>query len=71
MDATLGKLVRLRKKLSAASAPLRAIFRVGQDQEEAVDKLTELQVLQALALRGGEGVGGWGGRGGERVGGEM
>ncbi|KFM28320.1 Putative arsenical pump-driving ATPase [Auxenochlorella protothecoides] len=43
VDATLGKLVRLRKKLSAASAPLRAIFRVGQDQEEAVDKLTELQ----------------------------
>ncbi|PSC69048.1 arsenical pump-driving ATPase [Micractinium conductrix] len=43
VEASLAKIVRLRKKLSGASQTVRGLFGAGSSQDEAVDKLEQLQ----------------------------
>lgn len=45
VEASLAKIINLRKKLSAASAPIRGLFGgAGADQGEVLDKLDGLMV---------------------------
>ena len=44
VDASLEKLIRLRKKLSSAGAAVRGLFGSSGDQNEAVGKLEEMQL---------------------------
>lgn len=44
VENSLDKLVRLRKKLSGASAAVRGLFGSSGDQTDAVDKLEEMQM---------------------------
>ncbi|KXZ50739.1 hypothetical protein GPECTOR_15g424 [Gonium pectorale] len=43
VDASLGKVIRLRKKLSGATSVVRGLFGAGESQDEAVTKLEALQ----------------------------
>lgn len=43
VDASLGKIIRLRKKLSGATAAVRSLFGTGESQDEVVAKLEQLQ----------------------------
>jgi arsenite-transporting ATPase len=43
VEASLRKIVNLRKKLSSASSAVRGLFGAGGKQEEAVDKLEAVQ----------------------------
>ena len=43
VEASLAKIIALRKKLSGAGAAVRGLFGAGADQDEAVDKLEVLQ----------------------------
>lgn len=43
VEASLGKIVRLRRKLSTASQTIRGLFGAGDSQDEAVVKLERLQ----------------------------
>ncbi|KAL4441055.1 hypothetical protein ABPG77_010486 [Micractinium sp. CCAP 211/92] len=43
VEASLAKIVRLRKKLSSASQTIRGLFGAGDSQDEAVEKLEKLQ----------------------------
>ena len=44
VENSLAKLIRLRKKLTGASAAVRGLFGSGGDQSEAVDKLEQMQI---------------------------
>ena len=44
VDASLGKIIRLRKKLGAASTALRGLFGASEQQDSAVQKLESLRV---------------------------
>jgi arsenite-transporting ATPase len=44
VDAGLGKLITLRKKLGGATAAVRSLFGAGEGQDEAVEQLEKLQV---------------------------
>ncbi|MEW5306530.1 MAG: hypothetical protein WDW36_008988 [Sanguina aurantia] len=52
VDASLAKIIRLRKKLSSATGAVRGLFGAGESQDELVQKLevlrTRIQVVQAL-----------------------
>lgn len=48
LDASLGKVIRLRKKLSTATAAVRSLFGASEQQDEAVAKMQALQ--QRLVL---------------------
>lgn len=53
VDASLGKVIRLRKKLSGAATAVRGLFGADGAQDEVVQKLETLQVrgpLSATAL---------------------
>lgn len=43
VDASLGKIIRLRQKLAGASSAIRGLFGQGDGQDEAVAKLQQLQ----------------------------
>ena len=43
VDASLAKIIRLRKKLSTASSAVRGLFGAGDDQAGTVDQLEVLQ----------------------------
>lgn len=43
VDASLGKIIRLRKKLSGATAAVRGLFGAGEEQDEVVAKLEKLR----------------------------
>lgn len=43
VEASLAKIVRIRKKLSGASQTIKGLFGAGGSQDEAVDKLEQLQ----------------------------
>ncbi|EFN58656.1 hypothetical protein CHLNCDRAFT_16771, partial [Chlorella variabilis] len=43
VEASLARIVRLRKRLGSASQAVRGLFGAGGSQEEAVDKLEQLQ----------------------------
>ncbi len=43
VDASLGKIIRLRQKLAGASSAIRGLFGQGEGQDEAVAKLQKLQ----------------------------
>jgi arsenite-transporting ATPase len=43
VEASLGKIIELRRKLSGAGAAVRGLFGAGADQEGAVDKLEALR----------------------------
>eukprot|EP00195_Chlamydomonas_chlamydogama_P005384 CAMPEP_0202890670 /NCGR_PEP_ID=MMETSP1392-20130828/997_1 /ASSEMBLY_ACC=CAM_ASM_000868 /TAXON_ID=225041 /ORGANISM="Chlamydomonas chlamydogama, Strain SAG 11-48b" /LENGTH=714 /DNA_ID=CAMNT_0049574285 /DNA_START=142 /DNA_END=2286 /DNA_ORIENTATION=- len=43
VEASLGKIIRLRKKLGGATAAVRSLFGTGDNQDEAVAKLEMLQ----------------------------
>ena len=51
VEASLGKIIRLRKKLSGAGAAVRGLFGAGADQDGAVDKLEQLQASIRQASR--------------------
>ena len=44
VDASLGKIIRLRKKLGAAGAAVRGLFGASEQQDGAVQKLESLRV---------------------------
>ena len=44
VNASLGKIIRLRKRLAGASSALRGLFGASEQQDEAVAKLERLQV---------------------------
>lgn len=44
VEASLGKLIRLRKKLAAAGGAVRGLFGASEKQDEAVAKLEALKV---------------------------
>ena len=44
VEASLGKLIRLRKKLAAAGGAVRGLFGASEQQDEAVAKLEALKV---------------------------
>lgn len=44
VEASLNKLIRLRKKLGAAGSAVRGLFGAGEQQDEAVAKLEGLRV---------------------------
>jgi arsenite/tail-anchored protein-transporting ATPase len=43
VNASLGKIIRLRKRLASASSALRGLFGASEQQDEAVAKLERLQ----------------------------
>ena len=43
VEASLRKIINLRRKLSSASQTVKGLFGAGGDQDEAVDKLEALQ----------------------------
>ncbi|KAG1670431.1 hypothetical protein FOA52_010167 [Chlamydomonas sp. UWO 241] len=43
VDAALGKIIRLRKKLSGGTAAVRSLFGATESQDEVVEKLEQLQ----------------------------
>ncbi|KAL6762077.1 anion-transporting ATPase-like domain-containing protein [Haematococcus lacustris] len=43
VEASLAKIIRLRKKLASATAVVRSLFGTGESQDEAVAKLEKLQ----------------------------
>ena len=45
VEASLGKIIRLRKKLAGAGDAVRSLFRQSAQQDEAVAKLEALRVL--------------------------
>ncbi len=45
VDASLGKIIRLRKKLGSAGTALRGLFGASEQQDSAVQKLESLQVI--------------------------
>ena len=47
VDASLGKIIRLRKKLGAAGAAVRGLFGASEQQDSAVQKLEGLRVSAA------------------------
>jgi arsenite/tail-anchored protein-transporting ATPase len=57
VDAALGKIVRLRKKLGSAGDAVRGLFGASDQQDTAVEKLEKLRV-SALSLKQGAGSGG-------------
>jgi hypothetical protein len=44
VDASLTKIITLRRKLSGASSAVRSLFGAAEDQDQAVDNLEALQV---------------------------
>ena len=44
VDASLGKIIRLRKKLGGAGTALRGLFGASEQQDTAVQKLEALRV---------------------------
>ncbi|GIM05812.1 hypothetical protein Vretimale_10202 [Volvox reticuliferus] len=48
VDASLAKVIRLRKKLSGATSVVRGLFGAGDSQDEAVEKLELLQTRVRL-----------------------
>lgn len=44
VNASLGKIIRLRKRLAGASSALRGLFGASEQQDEAVAKLERMQV---------------------------
>jgi hypothetical protein len=54
VDAALGKIVRLRKKLGSAGDAVRGLFGASDQQDTAVEKLEKLRV-SALSLKWGAG----------------
>ncbi len=45
VNASLGKIIRLRKRLAGASSALRGLFGASEQQDEAVAKLERMQVV--------------------------
>lgn len=45
---SLGKLIRIRQRLSSAGAALRGLFGASEQQDEALQKLEKLQVQTLL-----------------------
>ena len=45
VDASLGKIIRLRKKLGSAGTALRGLFGASEQQDGAVQKLESLRVI--------------------------
>jgi arsenite-transporting ATPase len=43
VDVSLGKIIKLRKKLGGAGGAIRSLFGQGEQQDEAVQKLQEMQ----------------------------
>ena len=50
VEASLGKIIRLRKKLAGAGDAVRSLFRQSAQQDEAVAKLEALRVSVHLVL---------------------
>jgi arsenite-transporting ATPase len=48
VDASLGKVIRLRKKLGSAAAAVRGLFGATGEQDEIVAKLERLQVGEGM-----------------------
>jgi len=48
VSASLGKIVRLRRRLASAGAALRGLFGASEQQDEALQKLESLQVPPPL-----------------------
>lgn len=46
VEASLDKIIRLRKRLGAASAAVRGLFGAGEKQDEAITKLESLKVCR-------------------------
>lgn len=52
LDASLGKIIRLRKKLDQASSAIKGLFGTAEGQSEAVQKLEAMQASSCTAPQG-------------------
>ncbi len=53
VDASLAKIIRLRKKLGAAGAAVRGLFGASEQQDSAVQKLEALRVRTVSSFSAG------------------
>ena len=50
VEASLGKIIRLRKKLASAGTALRGLFGASEEQDSAVQKLENLRARDVTTL---------------------